>query len=184
MSEQPPYESPYAATYEQAYQHPYQPAGRDPDKRPGTVTAAGIVTIVLSVLSLLACGAMALVLVLARGDIVEDIEKDLTVDEREIFSGSDLATIVLVLVALVAVWCLVAILLAVLAMRRSNVARIMLVVSSVVTALLSLLSVLFLFVTLLTLIAGIAVVVLLFTGGANEWYSADRRRPDAAGPPR
>ena len=76
-----------------------------------------------------------------------------------------------------AIWAAAAVVLAIFALRRSNVARVLLTVSSAVTALLSLVAVLSL-VSLVPLIAAIAVIVLLFAGGANDWYA--RRGPDLA----
>jgi len=77
-------------------------------------------------------------------------------------------------------WSLAAIVLAVLAFRRSNPSRIALVVSAAMTALVSLLAIMSI-VSLLPLILAVAVLILLFTGGANQWYS---RHPtgSSAGP--
>ena len=63
-------------------------------------------------------------------------------------------------------------------LRRSNAARITLVVSSAVTALVSLIGI-GSGVSALTLIAAIAVIVLLFTGGAGDWF----KRKNAAAVP-
>ena len=54
-------------------------------------------------------------------------------------------------------------------LRRSNGARIALVISSAVSAVLSLLAIGSLL-SGLWLIASIAVIVLLFTGGAGDWF--------------
>ena len=67
------------------------------------------------------------------------------------------------------VWCLIACILAVLVLRRSNAARITLVVSSAVTALFSLFGI-GSGVSAVTLLAAVAVIVLLFVGGANDWF--------------
>ena len=80
-------------------------------------------------------------------------------------------------------WCLAAAVLAVAAFRRSKAGRIGLAVSAGMTALVSLLLVLS-GVAVVSLVLGIAVLVLLFTGGANEWYA--RRTPGhvpPGGPP-
>ena len=58
---------------------------------------------------------------------------------------------------------------AVLVLRRSNAARITLVVSSAVTALISLFGI-GSGVSAITLLAAVAVIVLLFVGGANDWF--------------
>ncbi|MEI5674234.1 MULTISPECIES: hypothetical protein [unclassified Nocardioides] len=169
-------QQPPAAPYSQPYGAPYGGPTRDPDKRPGTVTAAGIVTIVLSALSLLLYAGLAVATLVARDDMVDAIEDELSSSQRESLSGDDLATFVTVVFVIFAVWCLIAVLLGIFSMRRSNVARILLVVSSVMTALISLLAITS-GVSALTLIAGVAVVVLLFTGGANDWYARRGRQP-------
>jgi len=156
---------------------PYGQPARDPERRPGTVTAAGIVTIVLSGLSFLLYSVVALLTLVARDDMIDAIEDELTADQRDTFGGDDLATFITVIMVVFAVWCLIALVLAIFAMRRSNVARILLVVSSAVTALVSLLGIAS-GVSAVTLIAGVAVIVLLFTGGANEWYSRRRQQPE------
>ncbi len=68
-----------------------------------------------------------------------------------------------------------------LVLRRSNAARITLVVSSAVTALFSLLAIGSL-VSAVTLLAAVAVIVLLFVGGANEWFQGKGRQPGQAIP--
>jgi hypothetical protein len=78
------------------------------------------------------------------------------------------------------VWSVAAIVLAVLAFRRSNAGRIGLVVSAAMTALLSLLAIMSV-ISILTLLMAGATLVLLFTGGANEWYS--RRGGGSGGAP-
>ena len=69
---------------------------------------------------------------------------------------------------------MIACVLAVFAMRRSNVSRILLVISASVAGLLSLLAIGSV-VSAVWLLACIAVVVLLFTGGAGDWYARRRR---------
>jgi len=165
--EQPSY--PPQPSGQQPYGSPYQPV-RDPDKRPGTVLAAGITTIVLSGLSFVVYLVVALLMVAVRDDMVETIEDELTADQRNLFGADDLATFLTVVVAVLAVWCLVAVVLGVLAMRRSKVARILLVVSAAMTALISLLAITS-GLSAVTLIGAVAVIVLLFTGGANDWYA-------------
>eukprot|EP01031_Cornospumella_fuschlensis_P019094 gene19094-23392_t len=86
-----------------------------------------------------------------------------------------LTAVVLVVMLAFVFWCISAIVLGVLTLRRRNWARIMLVVSSAVTALFSLLGITS-GISALTLIAAIAVIVLLFTGGANQWFA--KRQPD------
>src|ERR671920_760725 len=132
---QDPYgQQPGGQPYPYGQQSPYsqQPYGQQPggDRRPGTVTAAAWITIVLSAITAALFGFTGLGLVM---------------------------------------WAIIAIVLAVLVMRRSNVARILLVISSAVVALFSLLGVTS-GVSAITLVAAIAVIVLLFVGGAGDWF--------------
>lgn len=174
--QQPPAADPYgqqppASPYGQQYAPAYGgPPARDPDKRPGTVTAAGITTIVLAGLSFLLYAVVAVATLVVRDDMIDAIEDELTPSQRDSFSGDDLATFITVIVLVFAVWCLIAVVLGIFAMRRSNVARVLLVISSVMTALISLLGITS-GVSAVTLIGGVAVVVLLFTGGANDWFA-------------
>lgn len=145
------------------------------DPRPGTVTAAGWITLVVSGLTALLFGGFAIAVAVSKDDMVREIEKALReqgtapdVDANAIYSA---AMIVCVLLAL---WCLIACLLAVFAMRRSNIARILLVISAVIVALLSLLGITS-GVSAIWLVACLAVVVLLFTGGAGDWYARRSR---------
>lgn len=161
----------YAAT-------PYGATTRDPDSRPGTVTAAAIVTIVLSVIVGLIAAALLVGLLVARDAIVEDLsaQPDLSsIDGDQLIVGGLLGA------GVVLVWCLAAIVLSVLVLRRSQVARVMLVVSSAITVLLSLLTILSV-ISAVTLIAAAAVIVLLFTGGATQWFAA-RSGAQAGGAP-
>jgi amino acid transporter len=165
-------------------QQPYgqQPYGApsygsaDPDKRPGTVAAASIITIVFSALSLVGFGVLAIVLAAARDDIIDEINREMEGQPGfEDISADDLANIMIVIFLLFAIWSLIALVTAVLAMKRQNWARIVTVISAAMTALFSLLSITS-GISAVTLIAAIAVIVLYFTGGANDWY----RRRNAA----
>jgi len=177
--EQPPYgQQPYPA-YSQ-----YGTYGTgDPDKRPGTVTTASIITMVLSaIVGLL--GLLGFVGLLVAKDDVMNAMRDAMV-EQGVQEDVDLEAVYGVLLAVSLVflaWCLIAFVLAIFVLRRSNVSRILLVVSSAVTALLSLLAIGG-GVSIVTLIGSIAVIILLFTGGANEWFSRRGVRP-AGGPAR
>ncbi len=165
----PPPGNPYGAP------PPYAPI--DPDKRPGSVTAASIITIVLSALSLALFGILAIVLAAARGDIIDEINRELEGQPGfEDIAADDLANLMVVVFVVLAIWSLVAIVTAVLAMKRHNWARIVTVVSAGVTALFSLLGIMS-GISAITLIAAIAVVVLYFTGGASEWYQRRNAQP-------
>jgi amino acid transporter len=143
----------------------------DPDKRPGTVTAASIITIILSALGLVGFGILAVILGVARDDVIDEINREMEGQPGfEDVTADDLATIMIVIFVVLAIWSLIAIVTAVLALKRQNWARIVTVISAAGTALSSLLGITS-GVSAVTLIAAIGVIVLYFTGGANEWYS-------------
>jgi hypothetical protein len=152
---------------------------RDPDARPGTVLAAGIVTLVTSGLVLLLLLVSTAFLVAAREDFLGGF-RDGFRDSSGLDAGSPETWFSVLLVVLVVfiVWCVAAIVLAILALRRSNAARIGLVVSSGVTAAFSLVGITS-GVSVVTLAASVAVIVLLFTGGAGDWF----RREHLYSPP-
>lgn len=142
--------------------------GVDPDKRPATVTAAGVITLVFSGLTLVLAVLGAIGLAAARDDVIDEIRDEPGFDD--VSNPDDIVTFLFVLVAVLAVWCLVSMILAVLTMRRSNIARILLVISAVVTALLSLLAITSL-ISFVTLAAAVTVVVLLLVGRSGEWFA-------------
>lgn len=147
-----------------------------PDKRPGTVTAAGVITIVLSALVVVGCAFAIFGISVARGDIVAEIERQVAADPtlEQQLQGFDPSVVVTIMIGVVigfVVWALVAILLAVLAMRRSNVARIALVVSAVLTGLLSVVPTFTAVFPIVWVLGSVAVVVCLFAGGASRWYA-------------
>lgn len=181
---QPPAADPYGQPAQQppygqqpAYGQPAygQPAyagapGGDPDRRPGTVTAAGIITIVVGGLSLLLFGGLLIGLLVAKDTVLDEIKNAEGFEEAGISANDALGAAVGVM-GVLALWCLIATILGFLVLRRSNGARITLVVSSAVTALFSLLAI-GSGVSAVNLIAAIAVIVLLFTGGAGAWFKS------------
>ena len=186
MSDQPgPTHSPYGQEppqgdpYGRQPSGPTSPYGQQPtwgtsqpvgDKRPGTVTAAGWITIVFSGLAFLLLGLGVLVFLVARDDFVREIQD---VPEFQT-SGIDPDTAVGAVIAILGflmLWALIALVLAVFVLRRSNVARILLVISSAVTALFSLLGLSGGGGSAPTLLAAVAVIVLLFVGGAGDWFN-------------
>ena len=133
---QPPAGQPYGqAGQPSPYgQQPYgQPAayGQQPtsDRRPGTVTAAGWITIVFSAIVAAIFGFTGLALVVARDQVITEMERVPEFRDADIDADAAVGVLVAVMLGLV-VWAIVAIVLAVLVMRRSNVARILLVISS------------------------------------------------------
>jgi hypothetical protein len=152
-------QQPYAGYAPHLYGQPgYGPPGfgqRDPDARPGTVLAAGIVTIVT-------CGLVFLVALTG-----------LMLDSALAALDSDLAgTRELLLNTLWLLWSVAGVVVAALALRRSNGARIALLVSSglTVAACVIGLATSGLFGAAFPLLAAVAVIVLMLVGGATEWY--------------
>ncbi|WP_457189713.1 hypothetical protein [Nocardioides sp. P5_E3] len=171
MSNPGPMQQPYGQDpYGQQSPYGQQPYGQQPagDRRPGTVTAAAWITIVFSAITAALFGFTALGLFIARDQVITEMERVPEFQDANIDADAAVGVLVAVILALV-VWAIIAIVLGVLVMRRSNVARILLVISSAVVALFSLLGVTS-GVSAVTLIAAIAVIVLLFVGGAGDWF--------------
>jgi len=156
----------------------YGQGDRDPDKRPTTVTVAGVVTLVLSglVLVLLVLGMAALGV--AREEVVAEMRKQS--DDLGNIDPNDVVSVLFVVFGAFIVWCILAVALAVFAMRRSNGARIGLVVSAALSAVLSLLAIMS-GTSAITLIGSIAVIVCLFAGGASQWYKGTQGSPGHSG---
>lgn len=178
-SQQPPYGQQPAYGQPPAYgQRDYGYAAPAGDKRPGSVTAAAVITLIVSGLSLLVL-LLLFVSIVASGDEVRaEIARQLRSQDASV-SVADLELaldVIAVTSAALAVWSLIACALALLVLRRSNAARIMLVVSSAVTALITLVLALLVIVPGLNLVASIVVIVLLFVGGANEWFKGKGRK--------
>jgi hypothetical protein len=185
---QPAQQNPYGQpTQPPAYgqQTPYggQPAYGQPgqayggtatDKRPGSVTGAAVITLIFSGLSLLLYAFILIALIVAKDEVVDAITQEPDFEDLGISPDSAFGAIV-AFVAVFLVWCVIACVLAVLVLRRSNAARITLVVSSAMTVVFSLLGITSL-VSAITLLAGIAVIVMLFVGGANEWFKGRNRQ--------
>lgn len=156
--------------------------GADPDKRPGTVTAASIITMIFSAISLLAFGILAIAVQGSEG-LVDEINREFEGQPGfEDFSADEVINYLTIALVILAIWSLSALVLAVLAMRRQNWARILVVISAAMSGLLSLLFILT-GVSAIPLIAAIATVVLYFVGGANQWYARPGQQPQhPAGP--
>jgi uncharacterized membrane protein HdeD (DUF308 family) len=185
---QAPYgQDPYGQTpHDQAPQHhaPYgqAPYGSSPyaspygggapsrsGQRPGTVTAAAWTTIVLGALGTLLYLFLALMFVLAQDVIITEIEDDPSFQDLGV-SGGSLVSMVVAGILVFAVWSAINLALGIFVLRRSNVARILLVISCALTAVLSLVSIAS-GVTAVSLLLAVAVIVLLFVGGAGDWFA-------------
>ncbi len=138
------------------------------------MTAAAVITLIFSGLSLLLYAFALIALVVARNEVLTAITEEPGFEDFGVSADSAFGAIV-AFVSVFLVWSLIACVLAVLVLRRSNAARITLVVSSAVTALFSLLGITS-GVSAITLLAAVAVIVLLFVGGANEWFKGKGRQ--------
>lgn len=152
-------------------------------KRPGTVSVAVLITWVFSALAAVG-SVIGIVMALTGAETIESRLRDVIEDDPDLQrqledAGADSGDIsaavdvliwgVVAVLAVLLIWSLIAFVLATFTRRGSNGARITLVVSCVMTMILSLVFIAALF-TALSLIAALAVVVLLFTGGANDWF--------------
>lgn len=164
---QPPSQDPYGQPGQPTGYH--YPPPRDSDARPTTVTVAGWTTIVLSGLSALLYAFVALMFFVARDPIVREIQRQPEFQELDVDVDSIVGALVAVMLVLT-VWALVSVVLGVFVLRRSNVARILLVISSAVVALGALLSIMS-GASAVWLVAALVVIVLLFTGGAGDWFA-------------
>ncbi len=139
------------------------------ERRPGTVTAAAWITIAFSALAGALFGFAALALLVARDQVITEMERVPDFEDANFDAGSAVGLLLAVMLGLV-VWCVVAIVLSVMVLRRSGIARILLVISAAVTVVVSLISIASL-ISALPLIAAVATIVLLFTGGASAWFN-------------
>ncbi len=161
----------------QPYGTPYSPSGGG-DSRPGTVTAAGWITIVLSGLSAALFGIVGLLFLVARDSIVAELERVPEFEQADLDPDSVVGVMVAFMLVLV-IWAVISLVLGIFVLRRSNVARILLVMSAAVVAVGSLLSITS-GLSVVWLIGAIAVIAMLFVGGAGDWFGR-RSGPGAGG---
>ena len=138
-------------------------------RRPGTVTAAGLIAVASSLICLLVFGLLTVVFLVARNDFVEGLRDAEGAPDMDPGTAANIAIVV---VAVFALWCLGAIAASMLAMRRSRGGRWLLTISAVVSSVFSLIGTFAFGIPVLFLMAAVAVVVLLFTPAANSWYAA------------
>lgn len=172
--------SPYGQQYDQQYGQAYGQYGQPTsDRRPGTVTAAAWITIVLSAIVAAVFGFATLALIVARDQVITEMERVPEFQDANIDADAAVGVLVAVMLGFL-VWSLIAVVLAVFVLKRSNVARILLVISCSVTALLSLLSITSV-ISAVWLIAAVAVIVMLFAGGASAWFKQLPAQPGGYG---
>ncbi|WP_299054259.1 hypothetical protein [uncultured Nocardioides sp.] len=134
------------------------------DRRPTSVSVAGWLGIAFSALWALFCVVFLSAALAGYEDFVTDVGD----------SSDATAGVVIVMVLLLMGVGALGVFAGVLVLRRSNPGRILLTVLSSLAAFTWLASI----VAILPLVAAIATVVLLFTGGANDWFA---RRTAAKG---
>lgn len=139
--------------------------------RPGTVTAAAWLALACSGICLSVFTVLFVFFVLARDDLIDGVRDAAGEDQRREMDPGTAANVAIAVVVVLALWCLAAMAAAVLAMRRSRVGRWMLTVSAVASSVFSLIGTLTIVLPLVLLLAALAVVVMLFTPSANDWYA-------------
>jgi hypothetical protein len=147
-----------------------------PTKRPGTLTAAGIITIVMSAIALLGLGVTAIWFLVDR-ESLEDSDDIGNMASDADMNVEDLVTAIGVISVIAALLSAVAVVLGVMLLRNKRV-RIPLVILSAIAIIMSLLA---FPIGLVWVIAEVLVIVFLFVGGASAWfdaqgYAADRAR--------
>ena len=173
-------------------QYPAYPGGIAPGapamssgQRPGSVVAAAVIAMVMSALT----GGLWLLLgiyIVAAGDSVleqlrnrADFQQMLTQAQMTFDEFQDIMSVLGVVALVLGTFMLLAIIPAIGVLRRSRAARVILIVLSVITVLAGLFFTLTgLFLGLLWVVAGIAVIVLLYVGGASAWFAG---RPSQSG---
>jgi hypothetical protein len=117
---------------------------------------------------------------LDSSSLADEVRRDDNFDRLGMDVDQVLAVMWVFAVVLV-VWSLIAIVLAVFTLRRQQWARWLLVASATASALLSLVAILSV-ISILPFILSVATVVLLFTGGANAWFSGRDQQGPPSGP--
>jgi hypothetical protein len=156
----------------------YPAAETDPNRRPGTVTTACILTWVFASLAIAGAAAMLVGVTVGRDEFVDNWEKESDLEALDV-DAQTAADVIVVLMAACLVLASLAIVVAVAAFRRSSAGRVGLMVLSGLTAVGSLLLSVAI-VPFLWVIASTVTLILLFTSSANEWYT---RRPAPVSPP-
>lgn len=140
-----------------------------PTKRPGTLTAAGVITTVMSSIALFGFGPLTLIILGDRKEFEHNISGYARDPNVEL---SDLVMVLGIVSLVAALMSLAALVLGALLLRNKPV-RIALVALSSIALLLSLFVVLTgVLVGLLWVIAAILVIVFCFVGGAGAWLDA------------
>jgi len=147
-----------------------EPVIADEIERPATVTAACALTAIVTTFGFAILCFVGYGLRSDKDSYIEDLGD---ADDLHGLTPEGVYTYLQVMLGILLLWTLIAFVLAILAYRGSNVARLALVVSSVICAGLSLLAILTV-VPIITMVCATAVVVMLTSRTAKDWY-ANRR---------
>jgi hypothetical protein len=145
---------------------PTHPYASNTDKRPGTVTTAVVLTWVGCGLAMIG-SLLALALAFSDSDTFMD---GFTRGSDGQFTRAQAQGILIGFGVVCFVWSVAASVLALLTLKRQGWARVLLTISAVMAALVSVVLILSV-VSAITLVMAIAAVVLLFVGGANDWFA-------------
>ena len=150
--------------------------GYNPGLRPTTVSVAAWVTIALSALCIL-CGAIAALGSSALVDYMREnpVEAGLSSSDMQNLDDAELGFVVIGITMVFSG--IAAIVVAAFVLKRQNWARITLVVMAGVTVLFGIPGAIMTFIGTLWLLGAIAVIVLLFVGGANAWFAPQGAAP-------
>jgi hypothetical protein len=154
----------------------YGPGPVVPTRRPGTLTAAGVITIAMSSVAFIGMALSAIVFFALRDDFedvdrLQDFSADIDVD------FSTFVTVIGILSVMLAVLSAVAVVLGAMLLQDKRV-RIPLVVVSAIAIVPSILSAP---IGLIWVVAEVVVIVFCFVGGATAWFEAQAYSADRAG---
>lgn len=149
---------------------------QDPDRRPGSVTTAAVLTLVFSGATALIYLLIVVMLMAARQPLVDAIQSDPQFESLPV-STDDLLAVLWVMSAVAIFWSVSAFALGVLVFRRVGWARVALVVSAAAAMLVSLLAFPF---GLLHGLAAATTFALLLGKRSAAWFA--RRSPAGSGP--
>jgi|SRR5690625_1526908 len=143
-------------------------------RRPGTVSGAAILTIVMSSISIV-CGLIAVIASAPMADYIADHPRDFDVRPQDVENPANIMFGLIAFSALLIIFAITAIVFAAFVMKRQQWARVILTVLTAVTILFGAIGSVAL-VGAPWFISGIIVVVLLYTGGANSWFAPENTR--------
>ncbi len=151
------------------YAPPSLPAPSSRGRRPGTVTAAAAITILMSVLTVGFSLLVVAVIAVARDEMLAEMRRQPEWSELGV-DGDVFLSVMLVGSVVVALLGVVGAVLGGFTLARSSIARILLVILCGFVALASLLAIMSL-ISAVPLVMAVLTIVLLFTGGANDWFA-------------